>query len=314
MNTVSNIEENNHLMRLASFFSVGTAFVLLIAKFITFVLTGSMSILSSLFDSVQDMLTSLVNLIAVKEATTPADAEHRFGHGKAQALGGLIQSIIILIASFILLKESVLRLLNPQPIQGIGLGLGVTALALILTIGLVTFQKLVVKKTKSLSIQADLAHYTGDILMNIGVAISILTAYFFKWNFIDALFGALVACYLFYSITHVLRDSLNMLMDKEISISMRKDIKKTACSIEGVYDCFDLKTRLSGNEMFAQFSVSLDDEISLLEAHNKIDEIEHIIHQKHPTMNLVIHPEPISQNKRGRTKNKSIKQTKLPRT
>ena len=127
-------EKNNHLMRLASFFSVGTAFVLMIAKLATFMLTSSMAILSSLFDSVQDMLTSLINLIAVREATTPADKEHRFGHGKAQALGGLIQSLIIIAASCILLKESIIRFMKPQELREVGLGLIVTILAIFLTI------------------------------------------------------------------------------------------------------------------------------------------------------------------------------------
>lgn len=311
-------EKNNHLMRLASFFSVGTAFVLMIAKLATFILTGSMAILSSLFDSVQDMLTSLVNLIAVREATTPADKEHRFGHGKAQALGGLIQSLIIMLASCILLKESIIRLMNPQELREIGLGLSVTILAIILTAGLISFQRLVVKRTQSLSIKADLAHYTGDIFMNIGVCTSIIISYYLKWYFIDALFGIFVALYLICSISIVLKESLNMLMDKEISPQIRKEIKKTACSIIGVYDCFDLKTRLSGNEMFAQCSVSLDDELSLKDAHEKTDIIEEKIHQKYPTMHLVIHPEPISQNKRGRTKHQYIldqsKNPKLPTT
>lgn len=308
---MNSLEKNNRLMRLASFCSVSTAFVLMAAKGGAFLLTGSMAILSGLFDSVQDALTSLVNLIAVKEATTPADAEHRFGHGKAQALGGLTQSIIILIASFFLLKESALRLFNPQPIHEIGIALTVTAFALILSFCLVCFQKKVVAQTGSLSIKADLAHYTGDVLMNIGIGGSIILSYFFNWHFIDALFGILVALYLFCSIAHVIKDSLNMLMDREVPEHIRREIKKTVCTVDGVYDCFDLKTRLSGNEMFVQFSVALNDKMDLTEAHNKVHEIEKIICAKHPTMKLIIHPEPVSELKH---KPKKLKQAKLPRT
>ncbi len=300
-------ETKNKLMRTASVLSVTTAFILAGLKGIAFFLTGSVAILSGLFDSIQDMLTSLVNLIAVREATTPADKHHRFGHGKAQALGGLFQSLIIIGASLILLKESVLRFLNPQPIHDVNLGVGVTLFAILITSVLVCFQRYVVKETKSLSIKADLAHYTGDIIMNIGIGISIILSYFLKWYFIDALFGVIVAIYLISAVIFVLRDSFNMLMDAEISSSVRKQIKRTACSIEGVYDCFDLKTRLSGNEMLAQFSVSLDDELSLVQAHDKVDEIERAICKKFPNMRLIVHPEPISQNKRGRIKtNKTV--------
>ncbi len=295
-------KSKNKLMRLASALSVLTAFLLAIFKGIAFFLTGSVAILSGLFDSIQDMLTSLVNLIAVREATMPADKVHRFGHGKAQALGGLIQGLIIIGASLILLKESLLRFIAPQPIHEINIGIGITIFSIIVTCLLVAFQKHVVKKTNSLSIKADLAHYTGDVIMNAGIGISILLSYVFQWYFIDGLFGVIVSVYLITSIVFVLRDSFHMLMDAEISPQVRKQIKKTTCSISGVYDCFDLKTRMSGNEMMAQFSISLDDELSLVQAHDKIDEIERAVRQRFPNMHLIIHPEPISQNKRQRKK------------
>lgn len=302
MSTLTN-EHQNKLMRLACVFSVLTACVLTAIKAVTFFLTGSVAILAGLFDSVQDMMTSLVNLIAVREATTPADKHHRFGHGKAQALGGLFQGIIISGASLILLKESVLRLLNPQPIQEMGLGLIITLVAVILTFFLVMFQKKVVRQTNSLSVRADLAHYTGDIFMNIGIIVSMVISYFYQWYFVDALFGILVVGYLGYSVFFIFQASFNMLMDAEISPLIRKQIKRITCSLDGVYDCFDLKTRQSGNELFAQFSVSLDDELTLAQAHDKIDKIEEAIQKTFPDMHLVIHPEPISQNKRGRNKN-----------
>lgn len=288
-------QKNNRLMRLASIFSVLTAGTLVITKAVAFCLTGSVAVLSGLFDSAQDVLTSLVNLIAVREATTPADSDHRYGHGKAQAIGGLVQSFIILSAAFVLLKESVMRLFYPSEIQEIGVGLGVTALAFVLSFCLVCFQKTVVKRTHSLSIKADLAHYTGDLFMNIGIAASILCAYYLHWYFIDSLFGILTASYLFCSVACVLRESLNMLMDKEISKSMRRNLKKIVCSVDGVYDCFDLKTRLSGNEMYAQFSVALNDRLSLPQAHDKVHEIEKIICQKYPSLKVIIHPEPRSE-------------------
>ena len=279
-------QKNNRLMRLASIFSVLTAGTLVITKAVAFYLTGSVAVLSGLFDSAQDVLTSLVNLNAVREATTPADSDHRYGHGKAQAIGGLVQSFIILSAAFVLLKESVMRLFYPSEIQEIGVGLGVTALAFVLSFCLVCFQKTVVKRTHSLSIKADLAHYTGDLFMNIGIAASILCAYYLHWYFVDSLFGILTASYLFCSVACVLRESLNMLMDKEVSI---------VCSVDGVYDCFDLKTRLSGNEMYAQFSVALNDRLSLPQAHEKVHEIEKTICQKYPSLKVIIHPEPHSE-------------------
>ncbi len=291
-------EQKNKLMRLASVLSVATALFLAALKAITFFVTGSVAILSGLFDSVQDMMTSVVNLIAVREATSPADKQHRFGHGKAQALGGLFQGLIITGASLILLKESVLRFFNPQPVNEVNFGLIITGIAILLTLALVQFQNYVIKKTNSLSIRADRAHYAGDIMMNVGIGVSILVSYFAKWYFVDALFGIFVAIYLIYTVFGVFKESLNMLMDAEISPEVRKQIKRLTCSVEGVYDCFDLKTRLSGNEMFAQFSVSLDDDLTLTQAHDKIDVIEETIHRQFPEMHLIVHPEPLSLNTR----------------
>ena len=120
--------QNNALMRKATFASIFTAIALIVLKFMTFVLTGSMAMLSTLLDSIQDSMTSFINFIAVKHATEPADKEHRFGHGKAQALGGAAQGIIIAIASFLLICESVSRLFNPKVITDIGLGIAITRL------------------------------------------------------------------------------------------------------------------------------------------------------------------------------------------
>ncbi|MGN1063697.1 MAG: cation diffusion facilitator family transporter, partial [Alphaproteobacteria bacterium] len=188
-------QENNRLMKMAGLASMVTAVGLIILKLITFLLTGSMAILSSLFDSIQDSMTSTVNMIAIRHAVEPADKEHSFGHGKAQALGGVSQAFIIAVASLFLLKESCMRLFDPQPITQIGLGLAITVFAIVATGLLIRFQRYVIAKTNSLSIKADMAHYTGDILMNVGVMVSMVAAYYLKWFFVDALFGIGVAIY-----------------------------------------------------------------------------------------------------------------------
>ena len=188
--------KTHQLMKTASLASMGVAFILIVLKLVTFLLTGSMAILSSLFDSIQDTMTSTVNLIAIRHATEPADKHHSFGHGKAQALGGVSQAFIIGVAALFLLKESIHRLFEPQEITDIGLGIVITIIALILTIILTRFQKYVVKVTGSLSIKADMAHYTGDILMNIGVIVSMVLSFYLGWVYVDALFGIGVAVYL----------------------------------------------------------------------------------------------------------------------
>lgn len=285
--------QNNALMRKATFASIITAISLIILKFITFVLTGSMAMLSTLLDSIQDSMTSFINFIAIKHATEPADKEHRFGHGKAQALGGAAQGIIIAVASFLLICESVNRLFTPKFITDIGLGISITAVAIIATFFLVRFQKYVIKKTNSLSIKADMLHYEGDISMNIGVIISMVLSYYLNWTFVDSLFGIAVGLYLLTVVYKILKESVGMLMDTEMPTSLRDTIKKITLNHKDVHDIYDLKTRQSGEDIFIQFCIRLDQELTLKQAHDITDEIEHEIHKVIPDSAVIIHPEPL---------------------
>lgn len=285
--------QNNALMRKATFASIITAVSLIVLKFITFVLTGSMAILSTLLDSIQDSMTSFINFIAVKHATEPADKEHRFGHGKAQALGGAAQGIIIAVASFLLICESVGRLFKPKIITDIGLGITITAIAIVATFFLVRFQKYVIKKTNSLSIKADMLHYEGDISMNVGVIVSMFFSYYLNWTFVDSLFGIAVGVYLVTVVYKILKESVGMLMDTEMPDTLREKITKTALAHKDVHEIYDLKTRQSGEDIFIQFCIRLDKHLTLQQAHDITDEIEREIHKIIPDSAVIIHPEPL---------------------
>ena len=284
--------KTHQLMKTASLASMGVAFILIVLKLVTFLLTGSMAILSSLFDSIQDTMTSTVNLIAIRHATVPADKHHSFGHGKAQALGGVSQAFIIGVAALFLLKESIHRLFEPQEITDIGLGIVITIIALILTIILTRFQKYVVKVTGSLSIKADMAHYTGDILMNIGVIVSMVLSFYLGWVYVDALFGIGVAVYLLIVVYQITAESFQMLMDTEMPASFRHKIKELVLSCPKVIDMHDLKTRQSGDCIFVQFCIHLDKDLTLEAAHDIADDIEEKITSASPQTQIIIHIEP----------------------
>ena len=284
--------EQNRLMTRATRASVAVAFTLIIVKIIVFALTGSVAILSALFDSLQDSVTSLVSMIAVHQAVEPADKNHRFGHGKAQAIGSFIQAIIISAATVLLAVESVRRLMEPQPVRHMGLGIGATVLAIILSIVLVRYQTWVIKQTGSLSVRADRAHYTGDIWMNIGVIISMEVSRLTGWNGWDALFGIGVAVYLGISVVQIIRESVAMLMDAEMPKAFRSQIKAVAFSFPEVITVHNLKTRQSGNKAFVQFCVHMDDRLTLRQAHQITEEMEQKISERFPDTEVIIHPEP----------------------
>lgn len=282
----------NRLMRLASVASVLTAIMLVIVKFVAYFFTGSVSILSSLFDSVQDFMTSAVNYEAVRHSVVPADKEHRFGHGKAQAIGSLIQGGIIFAAAIFLLKESVCRFFHVEPIKEIALGTIVTLFAIVVTVLLVQFQSYVIKQTNSLSLKADQAHYTGDILMNVGVIVAMLSSYYLNLYIIDALFGVGVSLYLFITVYGIAKEAIAMLMDAEMPEDVRNKIKKAIIAYKDVYEVVDLKTRLSGSCIFIQFCVRMNPELTLKKAHDITEFIEDDIKKEYPDSQIIIHLEP----------------------
>lgn len=286
------IARNNRLMKAAGIASVCASGVLLCLKAATVLMTGSVAVLSSLLDSLQDSLTSLVNLVAVTQATAPADKKHRFGHGKAQALGCVVQAFIMTAASAILLVGAVERFFDPRPVEHIRMGVWIMGVALLLTSALVFFQTFVLRRTNALSIKADRLHYTGDILMNGGVIVSILAGYYLNWVHVDALFGIGVSTYLFWISYRLITESFAMLMDAEMPPEFRHQIQTLATAFPEVKTIHDLKTRLSGSHIFIQFNIHMNPRLTLEKAHAVVCRIEKAIQKRFPDSEAIIHPEP----------------------
>lgn len=282
--------------------SVMVAVFLILLKIVAFLGTGSVSILSSLFDSVQDFMTSLINMISIHQAVQPPDKAHRFGHGKAQGIGSLLQAFIISVSAVLLLIESISHLLHSGQIQQVFLGIVVTVVALCMTMVLVFFQNYVIQRTESLSIKADRAHYTGDILMNIGVLVSLCLSAYLGWLWVDGVFGVFVSFYLIYAVWHVMKEACAMLMDKELSKELREKIKSLTLSVPLVKNVSSLKTREGGNKRFVQFNAQFDGEISLNKAHHQLDLIEQVIQAEYPDMEVIIHAEPYDIAKQKKEK------------
>lgn len=218
-------KEKQKLMLQASYTSIGVTIVLLTLKFLAFISTNSVAVLSSLFDSIQDLMTSGINFLAVHHSVTPADKEHRFGHGKAQAIGGLFQAIIIFISALILMFQSCQHIQNPQVPDVFSLGTVLLIISIILTLLLLKFQRYVIKKTNSISIRADMAHYTGDIGMNLGVIASLVASTLFDIYWLDILFGIGVGLYLCKVTWEIAKEAMGILMDQELPESIQNQIK-----------------------------------------------------------------------------------------
>jgi ferrous-iron efflux pump FieF len=282
----------NRLRRRASYASVSVALVLIAAKFAAWLGTGSVALLSSLIDSLLDAASSLVTLFALRQAMTPADREHRFGHGKAEPLAVLGQSAFIAGSALWLLAEAARRLIWPLPIENEPAGIAVMVFAIALTLGLVAFQRHVVKKTGSLAIGADELHYRGDLILNLGVLAALVLESGLRLPVIDPLFGGAVGIWIIYSATRLARTSLTQLMDRELSDAERARIRAIAQSHPDVVAAHDLRTRVAGPTAFIQLHIEMDGALSLLRAHQISDEVEAKLREAYPNAEIIIHQDP----------------------
>lgn len=287
-------EQGARLMRLATYASVATASTLIVVKLSAWGLTGSVALLSTLIDSTLDAAASLINLWAVRHALTPADQEHRFGHGKAEPLAGLGQAAFIVGSGALLLAQAVNRLQHPVEVANADIGTGVMLFSIVLTLILVRFQKHVLSKTRSVAISADSLHYAGDVMMNGAVIVSLLLGKFLGWTFIDPLFAIAIGGYLMWSAWQIAMGSMDMLMDRELPDDDRERIRVLTLAEDGVRGMHDLRTRLSGQQGFIQLHLALDDDLPLVKAHAIADRVEAAIKQAFPHCDVLIHQDPAS--------------------
>ncbi len=280
------------LMRSATYAAMAVAGLLIAIKTYAWVLSDSVAMLSSLVDSMLDALASVVNFVAVRHALLPADREHRFGHGKAEALAGLGQAAFIGGSAVFLLFQAGHRLIRPQPVENGAVAITVLVLSIALTLALVVFQRYVAGKTGSLAISADSLHYKTDLLVNLGIIAGLGAVMGLGWHFIDPLVAALVAGYILWSAFSIVRDSYDHLMDREFDDDERARVVAIATSHADVRDVHDLRTRSSGIQKFIQLHLELDGELTLTQAHDIADEVEILIATAFPGAEVIIHQDP----------------------
>lgn len=284
--------DKGRLMRRATYASVSVAVFLIAIKFVAWLLSDSVAMLATLVDSMLDAAASMVNLFAVRQALTPADREHRFGHGKAEPLAGLIQSAFIAGSALFLFVEVGRRLAEPREVQEGTIALAVMGVSIVLTIALVFYQRHVVRETASLAISADKLHYVSDLLANVSVAAALILAMQFGLHWADPLFGAIIAVYIVWSAWQVIRQSLDQLMDRELPDEDRKRIREIALSHPEVRSVHDLRTRSSGRDIFIQLHIELDPSATLMHAHVVSDAVEARLQAAFPAAEVIIHQDP----------------------
>jgi len=287
-----NIAAHGALMTRAAWAAVGVAALLIVLKTVAYIVTDSIAMMASLADSALDLFASSINLLAIRHALTPADREHRFGHGKAEPLAGLVQAAFIAGSVAFLMIESVSRLIAPHRIEQGWLALAIMVVSIATTVGLVALQQIAVRQTGSLAVGADRVHYLGDLLTNIGVIVGILLSTQLGILEADPVIGMVVALILAWSAWHVFRQSYDQLMDRELPDADRVRIKEIVMRHREVRNLHDLRTRAAGIATFIQLHIELDPAMSLMRSHEVSDEVEHELCAAFPNAEVIIHQDP----------------------
>lgn len=280
------------LTRIASLVSLGVALTLVCIKVWAWLETGSIALLTSAADGLVDVLASMVTLVGVYYAQRPADRDHRFGHGKAEAIAAFVQAMLLAAAGVALGIESVSRLITPQALAAQGLGIIVIVASTLCASLLVSMQTRVVKYTQSTAIAADRAHYITDIAVNIAVLCALVLEHQFGWIRADASGALAISCYMVWNARGMIRSAMLQLLDRELDSADRHRITAAALSCPGVEGVHDLRTRNGGDRVFVELHVEVDGQLTVDAGHAICDNAEAAVRALFSAAEVSAHLEP----------------------
>ncbi len=287
------------LTQRAAIASVAMASFLLILKSWAAWKTGSVSMLGSLADTGLDIIASLVTLFSVRLAAQPADHDHRFGHGKAEALAALFQTGLIVASAIAIGWRAISRFGNQAAPTHPELGIGVSLVAILTTLALITYQRSVVQRTGSVAIHADHVHYSSDLLLNASVIAALVLDTILGLRGADPLFGVAIAAWLIWHARDVASTAIDQLMDREWPAEKRARFLAVAEQHPELRGIHDMRTRSSGAHDFVQFHVWVDPAMTVLNAHRVMDEVEAKLMAEFPGTEVLIHPDPEGHENEG---------------
>ena len=290
-------EHSVHSTR-AALASVTVALVLLVAKAWAAYQTGSTAMLGSLADTALDVIASLTTLVGVRIAAIPADSDHRFGHGKAEALVALAQIVLITVSAIGIAVRAFDRLINGAQTQAMADGIAVSFLAITMTFVLLWYQRRVIARTGSVAIKTDNVHYKSDLMLNGSVIVALLLEQALHVTGADAVFGVGIALWLLWGAYRASTEAVAQLMDQEWPEKERQEFLAAAAAYPELQGLHDLRTRKSGTLRFVQFHVWVPADWTVQEAHDRLDAVEEDLQQRFPGTEILIHVDPEGQTDR----------------
>ena len=287
--------ERGELTKRAALASMTMALVLVMLKSWASWSTGSVAMLGSLADNVLDLIASLITFLGVRWAAMPADEDHRFGHGKAEALAALVQVILITFSALGIAWRAIGRFSTGQPTEGLELGIGVSIFAMAATLVLLAYQRYVIRRTGSVAISTDNLHYKTDIVLNLSVIAALALDQLLGWRLADPIFGLGIALWLLYGAWSAASHSVDQLMDREWPEEEREAFLAAAKDYPELSGLHDFRTRHSGAHRFVQFHVWVPPHWTVREAHDRLDSVEEQLQQRFPGTEILIHVDPEGQ-------------------
>lgn len=289
---------HDRLRRFATYASVSVAALLIIAKLAAYLITDSVAMMSSLLDSTVDFLASLVTVYGIANALRPPDRDHRFGHGKAESLAALTQAAFIIGSAAVLVYEAISRFYTPHAVHAPNVGYGVMALATVLTAFLLWFQRYVIKRTRSMAINADRLHYAGDFFINLAVVAALGLEQLTGITWLDPVFAILIAAGLAVGALRIAREALNVLMDHELPEEDRSRIAAIIMAHPNVLGMHDLRTRSDSDRVFIEFHLELPPAMTIRTAHDIADSLMIQLREHYPDADILVHQDPAGVEER----------------
>ena len=286
------MQRSTRLKRSAAIASIVTAVFLVTLKTWAAWRTGSTAMLGSLVDSALDMAASIATLIGVWVAAQPADEDHRFGHGKAEALAAMFQVLLITLSASGIAFRAIDQLMSGAETAAAEEGIAVSVIAIIATLALVSWQKYVLARANSIAIQTDSLHYQSDLFLNLAVIAALVLDQYLGFSQADPLFGLGIAMWLLWGAWRAAGEAIDHLMDREWPEDRRDAFLEVIARHPDIRGVHDLRTRTSGADDFVQFHMAVDPKLTVVEAHDLMDEVEARLAREFPGVEVLIHPDP----------------------
>lgn len=279
---------------------VGAVFVLVL-KGVAYLLTGSIGLASDAAESLVNVLSAGVLLIALRVSLAPPDLEHPYGHSKAEYLSAVLEAALILVAAGMIVWSAVSRIMAPQPLKNVAVGVAVAGAAAVINGWLALHLRRKSKLERSAALAANAKHLATDVYTSAGVILTVILVSLTGWTLLDPLIALVVAANIVLVGVRVLKRSLSNLLDERLPAEEEAIISAVLTGTPGILGFHRLRTRRSGRARFAEVDVFVDPSMSVADAHSLVGVVEDGIHAELADLITTIHVEPYLEGVRDRT-------------